>query len=296
MWYNDHIFKSEGVAMAADNAKVKHKNESLKSERKLSPEDLEVCSRKELLMLIKQYCTEKMLFQNLEPDENMRRYFDNTVTLLNEEIKTGEDADKTFTVVSNILLLMNNLPEKEKKGSVSFQSIKQDAEPAIHHLDRSYKITESFEKLQNRKPILENVVRRYRLRKIVDILICLLGGASLVSGGIALFFAKRNMPENTEAANVFTTIGNWWKYDVLKKQIPISVMEKWRAISLTYTKLMMILLVAFALIIIIKIAYKSYIHIIGRKKKKIEQQWQDFQIISTAFTNVAGELKELEDD
>lgn len=132
---------------------------------------------KALLLLLKKYCLSKKALGNLQQEPDFSEYLDKTQKMLDEEIgrlvpdEEGIvpplDADKTFTIISNIMQLLTSviLVQKRDKEKTNLQVVginlpfmvdKQEkvslarADTAVMnivpYLDEVYGITDSFEK------------------------------------------------------------------------------------------------------------------------------------------------------
>lgn len=138
-------------------------------------------SGKAALMLLKKYCFSRKTYGNAPTDEPFNNYSNATLKMIDEEIKRLEaeyngaipvvDANKLFTIIYNTLQLMTSVSEhhaKKKEEKTTKQKAKfvgvelpimvdvqktirwerEDLQivDVIPYLDKTFEITESFEK------------------------------------------------------------------------------------------------------------------------------------------------------
>ena len=258
------------------------------------------CTDKDLLLSLQRLCTEKNCFRDAKPDEAVLDYYSGTMKMVEEELANSSavDVDRVEAIVSNILMVISNaavyFEDKSKdhrKDPVTFVTTNIDCAKVCRFLDNSTKIIARYESSETKRKNAEraNTPKRRKSLKILkrSFLILLAIGVLVFLSGF--FFSDK--PIQPVSGNIFTRIANWYKYDLRKEAMPVSFAEKWVQFSGETGRVT-------AYVAGVRIAQTMTSRIMQalsrRKRDRLRQEWDDFQILSNAFETVSSQMNELE--
>ena len=262
------------------------------SQGKTSEMIQDVLENPRVLSAVKKYCSKRILFRKIKPGEKMNSFYDAAMKLTEAESEREHlDTDKTFTVLSNMLLILDNLVS----GSSGDMSIAQyDADRAVEYLETSWHIDQNYAK--TKKAAENENDRRMAAGKIDSILkkaILLLAALLLVTFLVGLFLPKTS--ETVEEAKPFYTEAyDWIRFNVFGEQRPAatpSLSEKYQ--PYTYMAGW-----AFLLVVLLCLVMKTarYLYRIAKytKRDNVEQDWKDFHLLESGFRIVQKTMTETE--
>lgn len=257
-------------------------------------------SDRDLLLSLKRICTEKNCFRDARQEGEVWNYYRDTMKMVDEELlkNTAPDADRLEAIVSNLLLVINNvaayLEDESKvhwKETISFVTMDINCAKACCFLDESIKVTARYEAAEAKRKIAEQADAP-KHRKIVRILkralliLLAIGFLIFLSG----FFITPQLSQPT-SENIFTKIANWYKYDLRKEVVPISFAEKW----LHLTQNVGGVTLSIAGIWIIQTIVSRFLQVSSRRKiEYIRQKWNDYRIVCAEFETASSQMNELE--
>ena len=260
--------------------------------------ETEEMNKRKILLGIEKFCNEKNCFRKIKPGNRIKDYYTKTIELLHTEIKKEQPvSENVFTVLSNVLLLLNNASNKSLE---KFSVIRYDAVTATDYLEESCHIEEKYKRIQNaekreqaQKEAASTAQRRHiaciQKRALIIIQIILL--LVFISG---VFLPKQRVAVQ-EDKPFYTEAYDWIRFNIFgekEPEAPISVSERYRP----YTYMAG---AAFALICLIYLfswtGRKTYQICRQKYRTRIKQDWDDFQLLKCALKAAECQLAEMEE-
>lgn len=257
-------------------------------------------SDKDLLLSLKRLCTEKNCFRDARQEGEVWEHYRDTMKMVDEELAkdTMPDADKLEAIVSNLLLVINNVAvylddesKAHQKKAISFVTMDINYAKACRFLDESTKVTAHYKAAKAKRKNAEQADAPKR-RKIVRILKRFL--LILLAIGFLIFlsgFLVSALPSQSKSENIFIKIVNWYKYDLKKEVMPVSFAEKWIHLS---QDIGCVTLSVTGIWIIQTITLKLLQIPLRRKREHLYQEWNDYQILCAVFETASSQMNELE--
>lgn len=252
-------------------------------------------SGQDVLLSVQKYCSEKNCFCKIKPGKETNELFSVTNKLLQAEIKKEHPSDEqVFTVLSNMLLLLNNASSGSlKKLSV----IRYDADTAMEyleeacHIEKKYKSVQNAEKREFNDALVNKRKRSIRVLKTIITIVIIILFLVFLSG---FFLPKPSVPVE-EFKPFYTEAYDWIRFNIFGEKEPettVPLSEQYRP----YTKLsgnillLTIIICAFGWIGSKIYQYRKMVY-----REKIKRDWKAFQLLKKAFEETEQTLNEVEE-
>lgn len=267
------------------------------------------------LILKKVFGTEK-LFRGRKPSEQMRKYYDGTMEILNRQIEQDTfDSETTLTIISNLMLITSNLAlwkKSKKQDRKAPKEVPLELVPISHSVvynylnktfgferkkrnaERSKKIRDFLMKPRNKKHKTWSQV----VKAVVSLVLL---GLGVALGGAALWgqhdiVVNRVRPEDTD---IFAAIGNWVTYDLFANPLPEVKSAGFFKTAAPITSVLAILAIVAALGVWIvpplaKWAAKKRDQVKATEDEKAMRTWCEYRYLQKVLMVTDVRLKELE--
>ncbi len=254
------------------------------------PEQVVGVSLKKILQCIQKFCTEKVCFQGLAPDDQVAGFQKKTNELLSEELKKDSpDVENVETLATNYTLLMTNAVSSKCKGNkkLSFVRDDYDVELAKQAIDNQFKLSWKYKAAES---IVEKNKKRRKLLVYILLSVFVLGLIMIGSSFIFSNKASQSSQEISELENV-----SWWdsvigifgenqKREMNKEKLKTAVAESKNMatiLSITGTVLLIVLVVG------IFASSKAI-----KASQTVFNDWKDYQILCNYLESSAQKAME----
>ena len=260
--------------------------------------DFEKMDSKRVLLAIEKFCTEKNCFHKKKPAKRVADFYSKTLEVLHAELKKDQPVEENvFTVLSNILLLLNNASINNLE---KFSVIQYDASTAINYLENSSHVDEKYKNIQDaeqREQAHTEAVSTIKRKRVKQILKRVFAGLIFVLFIIflsGLFLPKASVPVE-ESKPFYTEAYDWIRFNIFgdkKPETPISISDRFRP----YTYIAEITLVVICLLYLLM---WGGCKIYQTRKKlyriKVKQDWKEYQRLKEAFKIAERQLSKMEE-
>ena len=250
----------------------------------------------DILCAVRKYCTEKSCFRGKKPGKQTGDFYTTTKTLLSNEVsKKNPDDETVLTVLSNMLLLLNNLATGH---SEKLTMIQYDTATAMKYLEETCKIEKKYKDMlireeqksarklttDRRRRVLRWLRRLFAVLMVVLLLACITG-----------FFLPRPQVPVEQAKPFYTEALDWVRNTVLGQEEP--------EIQQTFTEQMRPYLnlsgIAFLVLGILYFLIWIGTKILKQRRliinMRTRRDWQEYQLLKDAFEKAEQRLSELEE-
>ena len=260
-----------------------------------------VCTDRELLQSLKDLCTKKNCFRGAKQNGEVSDYYDATMKVAVEELeKKGSepDPDKVDAVVSNMLNVIGNAAlyfdddsKDHRKETITFEGMGFDGSEVCRFLDESTKITSRYQSAETKREkanLPSALMRRkvVRILKLVLLALLIIGFLIFLSG---FFLTEPSDPLETN--DIIEKLFIWYKYSLKKDAVPVSFAEKWARFS---GKVGIVTASVAGIWLLQAIISRVLQSLLGKKDKRIQKEWRDYQNLCHAFETASELMNELE--
>ena len=267
----------------------------------------DVQSGKTLLYIVKSIFGSKRFLVGAKLNDNLQQYYNETMHIVDAQIKQDSiDTDAEFGVISNLMLITCNICEwkkvKKRRDSAAFQLVKRDPAEVYKYINQQFGIENKKKRIEKIASVQQNRCRKKMpkvIRKIATIVFAV--GAVLL---MAISLIGKNDVETNqvrpEATNIFTTITNWWEYDLKKKPLPVVSADGSLKRAMPYTMAGSFLCIGALVFLWLVPPLHRYVteklnHLITIKKDKMDCRWYELRYLYKAMIATEVRLKELGD-
>ena len=252
---------------------------------------------RKILFVVQKYCTNKNCFQKTKPGKQVNDFYNVTNELLQNEVKKDQpSSEKVFTVLTNMLLLLNNAAANslERLSVIRYDTtVAMDQLEKACHINKRKGIVQAAERREAiRKEMAKDRSKRaiLFLKRIIAILLILL----LLIFLSGFFLPKAPVPIEVSKP-FYTEAYDWVRFNIFgdkEPEIVIPFSDQYRP----YTYLAGILFLVLCCFFVIiwfgqKVIYRSKSIYCNR----IKRDWNDFQLLETAFTVAEQQLAKMEE-
>ena len=249
-----------------------------------------------ILQAIQRFFTEKNCFRKAKPGKSVSMYFSVTNDLLRKELnQPSPNPENTFTILANMLLLLNNASANSLK---TLTLLCYDAQTAISqlekacHIDKKYARSQSVKQHQQARKKAASTQMRKRVRAIQKVCIAVLL-AVLLLGFVAGFFFPHSALPVEESTSIFEKAVDWVRYDILgnkKIEAPVSPWDRLRP----YTYLSGFLFVGISIAsLLIWVGLTVTRFWTQRYHKRITEEWVQYQRLRDALKEAEATIQKM---
>lgn len=274
-------------------------------------------SGKALLQILKKTFGAKEFLKNIKLGKQVQQYYDVTMEMLDTAIAQHPDfsAEKVFTIVSNLLLITNNVQacrsgkksfRRKNNDEVVFVTSEMRYDVAFSYLDSILKIKAKgvkAEKRINRVNKRNEKTIQFRMKRFTKIFVTVIL-AAVALGLLATYVIGLNdittKQMRPETSDIFNTIGDWFYYDILGNEIPTVMEEGLLKKAAPFTLIGFI--VSVIALILLWLAKPLCDKLLVKNKEiqtNLDQQakrsWYEFQYLHKVLMATNMRLNELED-
>lgn len=252
---------------------------------------MEDVSLRKILLCIQKYCTDKVCFQGLPPDEQVAEFQNMTNQMLTEEMKKrSPDTENVETLAANYTLVMTNAMSNKckEKRQLSFVTDDYDAGLAKQAIDNQFKLSWKYKAAEM---VLKRNKKRRKALVAVLILIVILG---LIAFG-GSFVLKNNASKAREDADNLTK--NVTIFDNIigifgANQERAEKEETLRSEAEDSQNLSKMFLIAGVAVLIMLLAGIIIVSRAIKSSRKVLNDWKDYQLVCGFLESAARKAME----
>lgn len=251
--------------------------------------DQQTKENKNVLKLLRKYCTEEAVFADCKNGDKLRKPFRDVVAALQAEIEKDEpDTEMVFMIESRMMQFINRLHHSDESGYHDY-----DAEAAVAYLDKYHNLNGKYnDVLANKLKITTKYEKNSRpWRRIAHIV----GGTGLVFGGSAIILYFMQPKTENVPRNFFGWVEDKIQYGLLHKERPVADNSQYTDIANVIVGVAVVLILVALVFYIILLIYRATVPKLSEEEKQAKGRLNELADIQSAFENVSKMISELEE-